>query len=379
MIYHKLGNILLRSLIMLGVGLSGVSCMDRFIYDYEGDCDDTVEIFLKYDYNTQRADMRPYHVGYAVVYALDENGVVAARQNVGKTQLSDKNSTVVFRGLKPGKYTFRAFAMQQPFESQAALAGSRFRVSFPGEGETLGDLKIKLDRHNSIIEAPSNGLDTLWVGKNISPEGVTMPDVDNQFGRVHRDTVSLVRDTKYIHLTLNQIEEGKRAEINDRDFIVRIVDDNGIVAYDNSLLSDETLEYKPFATWTTSLSEKGVAYDSEEAEKAAPATDPIVERAAHYNISCSRLMYYATASQGTNARLQIVRVEDEETVVDINLPYYLSFGRDYYSVLNYSRQEYLDREYDYHLDFFLQDGKWKELYLRINIANWSKRIQNEVL
>ncbi len=42
---------------------------------------------------------------------------------------------------------------------------------------------------------------------------------------------------------------------------------------------------------------------------------------------------------------------------------------------HYSAQEFLDREYDYKLDFFLQGNQWKYVQLSISILDWSKRIQ----
>ena len=43
--------------------------------------------------------------------------------------------------------------------------------------------------------------------------------------------------------------------------------------------------------------------------------------------------------------------------------------------MNYSAQEFLDREYDYKLDFFLKGDQWQYMQLGISILDWSKRIQ----
>lgn len=379
MTFHKAGIASLARLSLLGFCVLTLSCKGHLIFDYEGNCEDEVEIYIKYDYNTARADMRAYHVGYAKVYAVDENGDIAAVQTVQGSSLRDKNYCMVFRGLQPGRYTFHAYAFQKPYEECAEGKGARFRAVFPESGQGIDGLSLTLDRDTSTVVAPTCGLDTLWVGRSMCPDGLVIPSEYEQSGLVHRDTISLVRDTKYIHLTLHQVGKEDRAEIFDTDFEVRIICSNGTIAWNNYLMDDEEIAYMPFAAWTTSLSRNGIAYDNEEQAGTAPEDDPIVERAAHFNICCSRLMYYATAGKGENARLQIIRKEDGETAVDINLPYYLSFGRDAYAVMNYDRQEYLDREYDYHMDFFLEDGKWTNLYLKINVMAWSKRFQNEIL
>lgn len=368
----------------LAASAAVLSSCNNLIYDYEGVCDDTVEIYLKYDYNTARADMRADHVGYAVVYAVDKNGNVAASQTVSGKEIHDKNFNVVFSGLQPGMYTFTALAMQRPYEDCAKGKGARWRVDFPQPSSAISGLNAKLDRSSDAdsegfyaVEAPKMGLDTLWVGQSITPGGIEMPSADKQRGNVIRDTVSLVRDTKYLHITLNQVDNP--ADIHDADFRVRIVDENGHVAWDNSLISDDVISYSPFAQWTTALSKKGVAYDSEEDADKAPADDPIAERAAHYNISFGRLMYLMDG-QGENARLQVYNYKDGgKVVVDINLPYYLAFGRDAYATHHYTRQEYLDREYDYHLDFFLKNGDWEYMNLKLNVVSWAKRFQNASL
>ncbi|MCQ2185426.1 MAG: FimB/Mfa2 family fimbrial subunit [Bacteroidales bacterium] len=375
---------LFKAALMLAGAVSIISCQKHPVFETEGNCEDVVEVYLKYDYNIQRADMRPYHVGWANVYAIDEKGNVAAVKTVSPAEAADKNSTVKFDGLQPGRYTFAAMAMQSPYEKLAQGQGARFRATFPANGSAVSDLTVKLDR-NAVpgsdlfaVDAPANGLDTLWIGRSIKPQGVIVPKEEDQSGIVICDTISLVRDTKYLHLTLHQIKN--RADIHDTDFAVRVSDSNGSLAWNNNLLSDSRLIYAPHASWTTALSENGVAYDSEEEASSAPATDPIVERAAHFEISFSRLMYYASASEGNNAVLSIVNASTGTEVVRLNLPYYLSFGRDAYSVRNYSRQEYLDREYDYHLDFFLEDSdtEWAYLSLKVNILPWVMRIQNQV-
>lgn len=380
----KADNILRRAALLLAGAASLVSCTN-LIYDGEGACEDVVEVYLKYDYNIQRADMRAAHVGHALVYAIDQSGNVAATASVGAAECHDKNSTVQFRGLKPGRYTFMAMAMQNDCQTLASRSAARFRATLPSEGSPVCDFSVKLDREAIegsdffAVNAPKTGLDTLWVGNSIAPQGIEVVDPDLQRSRIIRDTISLVRDTKYLHLTLHQIQD--KAGIFDKDFEVRIADANGTIDWDNSLIKDSDLLYTPFAAWTTALSEKGVAYDSEEEASKAPADDPIVERAAHFDISFSRLMYYATAAQGKNAELTIVNRMNGQIVARLNLPYYLSFGRDAYSTRNYSRQEYLDREYDYHLDFFLRDdnSQWEFMNVRVNILPWVMRFQNETL
>ncbi|MDE6379660.1 MAG: FimB/Mfa2 family fimbrial subunit, partial [Muribaculaceae bacterium] len=64
---------------------------------------------------------------------------------------------------------------------------------------------------------------------------------------------------------------------------------------------------------------------------------------------------------------------DVSKTQSVNLPHVLSVGRQAYEIQNYGSQEYLDREYDYHLDFFLQGGSW--IAVEIHILSWTVRLQ----
>lgn len=360
--------------------LLATSC-DSTIYDEGIDCENEVYVHLKYDYNIQRADMYAEHAGYAIIFALDENEKVVAQQTVQKNNAPLMENPVKFSGLQPGRYHFVAMAMQRPYQELGAQNGARFRATLPQVGSSIQELEVKLDREATpdalgfhAVNAPSQGLDTLWIGHSTGILDVTKPYADKS---IYRDTISLVRDTKYLNLTLHQLED--RAGIFDEDFTVRITDANGWLGWNNELKADDKLLYTPHAQWTTALSQNGVPYMSQEEALQAPAHDPIVERAAHYEISFSRLMYYAAASQGRNAVLQIARRQDGSVVAEINLPYYLAFARNAYALQHYSPQEYLDREYQYYMDFFLEKGKWAYMSLHVNILPWVMRFQNETL
>lgn len=346
-----------------------------------------VLVSLKYDYNIQRADMRKDHVGWTRVVALNEDNKIVDERIVSNSDaqrpLAENDFAVDFTGLAPGRYHFMATAFQRNYDDLVSGSGARFRVAFPEKGKSVETYRAVLDRASAVtengfhtVQAPQCGLDTLWIGQSIVEGGLVVPAPTPGYESIVRDTVSLVRDTKYIHLTLHQIDH--REDIYDTTFEVRIISSNGVLAWNNDVPEDDNLEYLPFAAWTTALSQNGVAYDSESEAQLAPEDDPIVERAAHFDISCSRLVYYAMEDR--NAELQIINRSNGKEVVRINLPYYLSFGRDAYSTRNYSRQEYLDREYDYHLDFFLRDGTWWDsMTLSVNILPWAMRFQHEVL
>ena len=76
------------------------------------------------------------------------------------------------------------------------------------------------------------------------------------------------------------------------------------------------------------------------------------------------------------AILRIRHVGTGRVVALMNLTHLLAQGRTAYELQNYPHQEYLDREYDYHLDFLLKGDAWAYCDIRINVLSWSKRIEN---
>lgn len=338
-------------------------------------CETPVQLHFKYDYNIQRADMFSEHVGEVRLFVIDDatdtvvkDTVVSNRDNVDAISHHPGNQyfSVMLTDLTPGQsYRFAAVALQRPYDETLSHAQDKFIGTLPASGNDVTDLQMKLTRNSAVdaagryaVTAPVCGLDTLWMGHTTKPVFVPQP----QNMSVINDTISMVRDTKYLSLTLRQLDDP--IGISDDDFRIEITDANGWIGWDNELISDNQLLYSPHAQWTTEV---------------LNSDNIVTERAAHYDISFSRLMYYAGADAAKNAALRIYRTSDDEKIVDINLPSILSQGRNAFEIYGYSPQEYLDREYDYDIDFFLKGDEWQYLSLRVNVMAWAIRIQNNKL
>ena len=63
-------------------------------------------------------------------------------------------------------------------------------------------------------------------------------------------------------------------------------------------------------------------------------------------------------------------------VIEVNLPDLLTRLSSYDETKRYTKQEFLDRGYDYDLTFFLSGGSWAYANVSIGVLGWSKRIQN---
>ena len=339
------------TIVALGSMLS--SCND-LMHDDLPPCDTGVDLQFKYDYNVQRADMFNDHVGGVCVFVFDEQGNLVARQdaaNEGKSQPLKAPNYAMRIDLQPGKYRFATFAFQKKYEDALAQPGAKFQIALPQQGDNITALHARLDREQGKVNNQSQPLDTLWQG--LSNELVEVKDL-----QVTRHTIGLVRDTKQLTISLHQTDEP--ANIHADDFSYQITNANGDISYDNSLLPDEELTYTPYYTWTTEFK------DTE---------GNVKERTAHAALMFSRLIWHPVAENDKNAILTITNKTTGEEVARIDLADCLAQGRGAFEARHYSAQEFLDREYDYKLDFFLLGNKWRYATLSISILDWSKRIQ----
>lgn len=387
---------ILAGTLLSAVALSGLqSC--TMIDDDITDCPTGLYVRFVYDYNTARADMFKDHVGYVVLYVYDENGKKVAERTVSNTSaaqpLRDYGYAIHFTPseLPSGhRYRLQAVAMQKDWNDALAAEGAKYRRTEVSDATSLvitldhsAEMIGNTEQHAVSADAP---LDTLWhtlkvmsydpqdgnkvpaIQRTVAPYSVY--PVDDQLVDVVRDratyaTVSLIRDTKHLDITLRQLDEPDN--IYDSDFEVTIVDDNAILDHDNSVIGTDSLRYTPYRQWTTRFDDDGLHVEtgSRSAE---------VQRTAHYDIMFNRLMFNDDSDK--SAKLRIRDTSTGETVALINLPYILAEGRKAFDLYSYTPQEYLDREYDYRLDFLLKGNKWVYCDIVINVLGWSRRFEN---
>jgi hypothetical protein len=163
--------------------------------------------------------------------------------------------------------------------------------------------------------------------------------------------VYLMKNTNNIRLVLQQAN-GKSLEAD--DFVFRITDDNSLMDKENAVVSNGLVTYKPWATGETVV---GTAEDGE-----TPISVAFAE------LSTSRL------TTGTSPKLTVQNAETGEYIINIPLNQYLLLLKsELYSEMG--AQEFLDRESEWSLIFFLDDGmRW--INTRIVINDWVVRINH---
>lgn len=385
------------------------------IKDDVDDCPTGLFVRFVYDYNTLRADLFKDHVGHVTLYVYDEGGkLVATRSesNYGEDgPLSQYGFTFHFNPneLPAGKYRLQAVAMQKDWDEALATNGAKYRRSDVSHSQSL---KITLDHAEKPIEGTLHHpvehlnapLDTLWhtlkVMSTEPMDGRTVPAIprtkapfspypmEEQYvtvadGRATYATVSLIRDTNHLNVTLRQIDDP--VNVFDEDYEMHIVDRNAIIAHDNELEGDKQVRYTPFTAWTTRFDNSGnVIVETPESKlraksgAAAKEEASVLQRTAHYNVMFNRIMH-PNSTADNSPQMEIRNKKTGKVVATMDLAKILAQGRTAFELYNYSPQEYLDREYDFHLDFLLKGDQWLYCDIVINSLSWSKRVQNEIL
>jgi len=282
-------------------------------------------------------------------------------------------------------------AMQKDWDAALQTPGAKYRKTDMSTGSDLKSFTIKLDRSETITRAASEPysycevssvapLDTMWhTLTTLKADAENLPAATRYHqmadGSVQTNgtqtiqvisgeptyaTVSLIRDTKHLNISLREIDHPE--QVNHEDYDVFIVDDNPDVDYDNNVIAPaDSVIYRPYAQWTSWVESDGVT---------------TADRSAHYDLMFNRLRYNPIASK--NAVLCIRKRATGEVVALFNLPYILCQGRMAYEINAYQPQEYLDREYDYRLELWLKGERWQEgAYLLICVHDlpWVLRLQ----
>lgn len=349
-----------------------------------------LDLYFRYDYNLERANMFPDHVGGLRAYIYDENGKFLTSQTQARTAAANpfkQDGYHMHFSLPKGKYRVVAVAFQKDYSKALATTGAKFRYTEPAVGDDITNLRFDLD-HSATADADGRfavdataPLDTLWIGMSGNeltantyhavPQAQLI-EVKGDKGS-SRDTISLVRDTKQINVTLRDLAQPAEMDVDNYDF--RIVDRNPSLLWNNVVEENAQLLYTPYNTWNTedrTVSTSSTAAVSPLADAAAG-----IGRIAHADFMTSRILYHDNAED--DAILSVTNRTTGAEVIRVDLADLLSRLRTSADIYRYTPQQFLDRGYDYRLSFFLQGDRWMYVNIEISVLSWSKRIQREQL
>lgn len=321
----------LRILSFIVVLLSLVSCSNNLIFESEGDCGVYYRIGFKYDYNMKFADAFANEVNSIALYVFNEDSIL-----VQEVKTADKNelgtgSFEIPLELAPGKYILLAWGGLMEEESFDLLAE-------PVVGQTkIDEMMVKMRRGVNAdgVCVVEEDLKPLYHG--CMPLEVTAVD------GTYSETMSLMKNTNNIRIMLQELSGGS---VDADKFIFEITDANGLYAWDNSRLDDEKIIYSPWSVKTATT----------EMEETRAVTTVSVALAEH---TIGRM------SVGKSPLLTVRNRESGEVVLKLPVADYALMTKGEYN-RDMGNQEFLDRQDEYTMTFFLNEGEWVSSTIIIN-------------
>ena len=328
---------------MVAAALASSSCENGLIFEGEGDCGIYYRIRFKYDYNIKFADAFANEVNSVALYVFDENDILVEEiATTDKDALSSGTFEIPIE-LEPGSYTLLAWGGLMDEESFDMLADTNTGVT------KLEDLQVRMHRQYEDGKAKvSEDLLPLYHG-TMSLEVKDVPGT-------YTETMSLMKNTNVIRVLLHEISGH---DIDAEKFIFEINDDNGLYGWDNALLDDEMITY---SAWSQST---GTADMSDvEVKAVTSATVALAE------LTIGRMR------AGDSPVLHIKSRETGEDVFRIPVADYALLVKGNYRE-KMGDQEYLDRQDEYTMTFFLDEGEWVSSVIYIN--SWRVVLNNTEL
>ena len=350
-------------------GMALTSC-DSMVFDDTADCKQGVALRFIYDYHMEPgANAFPANVDCVSLFIFDKDGNFIDHVYETSDDLRSEDYRMELP-LEYGDYHLVAYGglvCENPsFDINHDWANSTKLVRHKNDIEVtlpLSDDKISNKKLHDL-EKRTGGLFYGTVDVTVTKE-----DVREQYRTV---TLPMMKDTNNIQIILQELGDPSQMDYNDYDFT--IIDDNFKLDGYNNLISTATETsqpvYKPYAFENRIMGY--VDYQNRDgAINTEDDTKPV--QVACVEFSTSRLL----DKNSGNARLVIknkpTRADEESTtLIDIPFITYLEAVRGYGQNWIKDDQEFLDRQSNWTMMFFLQNGRW--VNARISVNAWTVRL-----
>ena len=220
------------------------SCSNNWLYEEEGDCSVHYRIKFRYDRNLKWADAFANEVSSVHLYAFDKSGLLVWQneERIDPSTAADYSMSIE---LPAGDYRLLAWCGLR----NDGERGETFSVPEARVGETrIEQLQCALNR--SYDEAGAYSAERLYRLFHGSLD-VSFPSNDD--GGSYEETMYLTKNTNHIRVILHHLSG---EEVKESDFIFRLDDENGLMAHDNELMTDENINYRP---WDIQPVEAGIS------------------------------------------------------------------------------------------------------------------------
>jgi hypothetical protein len=163
-----------------------------------------------------------------------------------------------------------------------------------------------------------------------------------------------------VRIVLQQMSDGVVAD----KFRYEITADNGLLNHNNEVVANGMLTYKPWSV-TSGSADVAPDYGTSSVTRGNQVSVAVAE------FTISRMI------DGQSPVLTIWNIEENEPVLSIPVADYALLVKGYYNS-SMSNQEYLDRQDEYNMTFFLdEDGDWLSASIIVN--SWRVVLNNDII
>lgn len=300
-----------------------------------------IEVKFDYSYNIKQENTFGSEVSKAKLWIFDRQGVLLAQyQNEGK-DLRD-NQRILVSGMEQGEYKMVAWAYEPTLTDTPG--GFIFPELIIGKS-TVDELTIQV-RKASVNNECEGQLDVLLCG-----------EYELDFANDSREIcmINMLKCTNNIRVELRPAKDGQQLFLEDYDFL--ITDKNSCLNYCGEQLGEEMISYRPYYTGM----EKNISSDDD-----TEVSDWVVA-----DWTVSRLFSENEPS------LQIMDRESNTILLDVNLTKLLCIQEIGEHKEQWSDQEYLDRQDNYTVTFFIEESGF--VMNRIIVNDWVVSIEDTEL
>jgi hypothetical protein len=336
---HILRRVAMASAMVVAMMVAS-SCNDGLgIFEDEGDCG--VYISFKYDYNIKFADAFANEVNSIALYVFDQSNTLVDQITTTDKEALASDSFELELQLDPGKYRLLAWGGVMNEESFDIMANTEIGKT------TIEELQVMMHRKISDDGTAYRDEDLLPLYHGLME--IDINDVDGEY----RHTMSMVKNTNVVRILLHEMSGHPMSA---EQYSFEITDRNGLYDYDNTRLDDEVITYKPWHMESI--------YAESETTRATEINAVLAE------LTLGRM------SAASSPILCVKNTETGEEVLRIPIADYALLVKGHYRE-SMGDQEYLDRQDEYPMTLFLDEGEWVSSQIIIN--GWRVVINNTEL
>lgn len=301
--------------------------MQSCIKEDRSDCG--LDIRFRYTYNMLDADAFGREADRVRLWVFDAgNRLVAHYDESGVRGTNGFSLHIPY--LPEGNYSFVAWAGSTDEEGEYA----DFEIPQPADNGPKEALTARLPREEDgrTHRYPLNSLLNGTLDAHVSGEQQTL-------------TIDMMKCTNTLRVILMPIQAGEALQAE--DFAFSIEGKAGWLAHNAELLQEDPVTYRPYY---------------QETSIDPSATGEAVESAVVAELNTSRLMVEA------EPRLLIHDTKNDREIMNLNLAWFLSLQAIGEHRAEWSDQEYLDRQDEFAMTFFIDadQGTWMQTHIVVN-------------